>query len=223
MRSALAVMLLTSQLSAVPASAGAWLREKGTSFVASTFSATYYYDLTQSTYLEYGLREDLTLGADVTTFQNPFGLQTGSATLFLRFPLGEPTEQGRWAYELGAGASWVGEMVSPHLKAGLSWGRGYTLQNRNGWLAVDASVKWEFGFNQGVIKLDTTAGLDFTEVTSGMVQLFVSHTSAGTFAKVAPSVIFSPRGTQYRVQIGSEVPANAPENTAIKIGIWRQF
>lgn len=223
MRSAVVILLLTCQLCAAPALAGAWLREKGKTFVASTFSITYFYDISQSTYLEYGLRDELTLGADITTFQSSLGLQSGSATLFLRLPLGEPTDRGRWTYDLGAGAGWVGDIVSPHVKAGLSWGRGFSVKEKNGWLSVDASVKWDFGLGSQEIKLDSTAGLDFSNFASGMLQLFVSSTPAGTFTKVAPSVIFSPKGGKYRFQVGSEIPVDAPENTSIKLGLWRQF
>jgi len=105
MRSALCLILLVCQCCATASQAGPWLREKGSSFLATSFSATYFYDLTQSTYIEYGLREKLTLGFDLNTAQNRFALQSGSATAFLRLPLGEPTERGRWAYDLGAGAS----------------------------------------------------------------------------------------------------------------------
>lgn len=217
------VLLLVCQLCALPANAGAWMREKGKSFVATSFSATYFYDLTQSTYIEYGLRDNLTLGADIATFHSPFGLQTGSATLFLRFPLGVPTEQGRWAYELGAGASWAGDITVPHLKAGLSWGRGFPRGDRQGWLAVDASLKWDFGLAGEEIKVDTTAGFDFSDFTTGMIQLFISGNSTGASASIAPSLILSPKGGKYRFQIGSEIPVDAPERTSIKFGLWRSF
>lgn len=223
MRSALCLTLLAYQLCAAAAHAGPWLREKGTSFLSSSFSATYFYDLTQSTYIEYGLRETLTFGFDLNTAQNRFGLQSGSATVFLRFPLGEPTERGRWAYDLGAGASWTGELISPHLRAGLSWGRGFTLGERNGWLTVDASAKWEFGFSQEVIKLDSTAGIDFTKGVTGMTQVFVTYTEGETYTKFAPSIVLSPRFSKYRVQLGSEVPLDAPENTALTLSLWREF
>ncbi|MEP3688911.1 MAG: hypothetical protein ABJN05_17660 [Sulfitobacter dubius] len=223
MRSALCLTLVAYQFSAAVAHAGPWLREEGTSFLSTSFSATYFYDLTQSTYIEYGLQENLTLGFDLNTGQSRIGLQNGSATVFLRFPLGEPTERGRWAYDLGAGASWTDVLISPHLRAGLSWGRGFTFGERNGWLTVDASAKWEFGFSQEVIKLDTTAGFDFTEVVTGMTQVFVTYTGGETYAKFAPSIVLSPSFSKFRVQLGSEVPFDAPENSALTVSLWREF
>lgn len=180
MRSAFCLTLLACQLSPAAAPAGPWLREEGTTFISSSFSATYFYDLSQSTYIEYGLRETLTLGFDLNTAQSRFGQQSGHATVFFRFPLGEPTEMGRWAYDIGAGASWSGDLISPHLRAGLSWGRGSTLGAHNGWLTVDTSARWEFGFSQEVIKIDSTAGLDFTPVTTGMAQVFLTYTGGET-------------------------------------------
>lgn len=80
MRSAFCLTLLACQLSPVAAPAGPWLREEGTTFISSSFSATYFYDLSQSTYIEYGLRETLTLGFDQNTAQSRFGQQSGHAT-----------------------------------------------------------------------------------------------------------------------------------------------
>lgn len=223
MRSAFFLTLLACQLCATTGQAGPWLRDKGASFVSSSFSATYFYDLTQSTYIEYGLREKLTLGIDLSTAQSRFGLRSGSATAFLRFPLGDVTEWGRLAYDLGAGASWTDAFISPHVRAGLSWGRGFTLGARNGWLTVDAAAQWEFGLSQEVIKLDATAGFDFTEATTGMAQIFITYTEGETYANFAPSIVLSPRFSKYRVQLGSEVPFDAPENTALTLSLWREF
>ena len=222
MRSAL-VLTLLCHLCAAPALAGAWLREESTGFSATSFGVGYFYDLTQDTYLEYGLRPELTLGADISTFRSRWGLQSGAATLFLRFPLGTPTDRGRWAYELGAGATWIGEEVAPHVKATLSWGRGITLGDRGGWLAVDASVRWDFGLGTSQVKLDGTAGLDFTGQTTGVLQAFVTQTQTGTFTKIAPSIVFAPQGRKFRIQIGSEIPVSAPEDTMLKLGFWRSF
>ena len=137
--------------------------------------------------------------------------------------MGEPSDTGRWAYDIGAGASWSGEFISPHLRAGLSWGRGFTLGERNGWLTVDASARWEFGFSQEVIKIDSTVGLDFTPVTTGMAQVFLTYTGGETYAKFAPSIVLSPSFTKYRLQLGSEIPFDAPENSALTLSLWREF
>lgn len=223
MRSVLILLLLLYLPAAAPAVAGPWLREKGKGFRATSVSASYSYDLSQSTYLEYGWRDDLTLGLDILTSQSRFGELSGSGTLFLRLPLGSPGERGRWAYDLGLGASWQGELVSPHLKAGLSWGRGFTKGDRNGWLTVDASLKWDFGLAEREIKIDSTAGFDFSALTTAMVQLFVTNTPTTTAVRVAPSVVLSPEWAKYRFQIGSEIPVDRPEDTLLKLGLWREF
>ncbi|NUH66413.1 hypothetical protein HTT03_14085 [Sulfitobacter sp. S0837] len=223
MRSVPSLLVLLYPLVATPALAGPWLREEGKGFRSTSVSASYFYDLSQSTYLEYGWRDDLTLGLDITTSQSRFGELKGSGTLFLRLPLGTPGDTGRWAYDLGLGASWRGELVSPHIKAGLSWGRGFTKGDRNGWLTVDASLKWDFGLAEQEIKIDSTAGFDFTDLTSAMVQLFVTTTPTTTSVSLAPSVILSPDWAKHRIQIGTETPIDRPEDTLLKLGLWREF
>ena len=46
-----------------PAQGGAWLREKGTGFTSTTVNVTRNYDIAESTFMEYGVRDDLTLGS----------------------------------------------------------------------------------------------------------------------------------------------------------------
>jgi len=77
--------------------------------------------------------------------------------------------------------------------------------------------------SQEFIKLDATAGLDFTEATTGMAQVFIAYTEGETYAKFAPSIVLSPSFSKYRVQLGGEVPFDAPENTALTLSLWREF
>ena len=71
-----------------PAQGGAWLREKGTGFTSTTVNVTRSYDISESTFMEYGVRDDLTLGAEVGFLASSIGLQSGFASVFLRRPLG---------------------------------------------------------------------------------------------------------------------------------------
>ena len=130
------LILLTAPVTAY---SGAWLREKGKGFSSNTVSVTQNYDISESTFLEYGVRDDLTLGAEVSFLASSYGLQSGSATLFLRRPLGRQGRPNVWSAELGIGAAWVGDVVTPNVKAGLSWGRGFTLAEKNGWITIDRS------------------------------------------------------------------------------------
>tara|TARA_R110002049_G_scaffold44333_3_gene129815 strand:+ start:49289 stop:49921 length:633 start_codon:yes stop_codon:yes gene_type:complete len=210
-------------LLATDASAGAWLRETGSSFTATSFSGSYFLDTSQSTYIEFGLRDNLTLGADINFYNSRLGQQSGHATLFVRMPIGATDSDNRWAYELGIGATWAGEFYYPHVRAGLSWGRSVKWNDHSGWMAVDASVRRDIGIDTTVTKIDSTIGIDFTPVTTGMLQLFVTHDPAGAKAKLAPSVVISPSFSKFRFQIGTETPLGSPRDTAIKIGLWRSF
>lgn len=223
MRFALLTLLILSTCPPTRAHAGAWLREQGTSFTAVSFSATYFRDIANTTYLEIGLRENLTLGADIGYFTSRIGQQSGFATLFMRKPLGPNTGPNKWAYEIGAGATWEGELVVPHIKTGVSWGRGYQFQDMNGWMAVDASITWDLGLGLHLTKVDTTVGLNFSDTTTGMLQLFLGNQGGEAFGTFAPSVIYKPKKRNFRIQFGAETPLDNFEDTSLKLGLWREF
>lgn len=223
MRLWLAFILIFCLNAAAPVRAGPWLREKGSAFSSVSVTGTYFGDFGTASYLEYGLRADMTLGADVTTLRSPTGAQSGSGTLFLRRALGAGKGKHLWAYDLGIGASWREDLIKPHLRTGISWGRGYQLGPRNGWMTVDAAVLWDLSQSQHLGKVDATLGLNFTDRTTGMVQLYLTHLDREFFATVAPSVVIKPRNGKLKIQIGAETPVNNLQDTALKLGIWREF
>ncbi len=223
MRSGLFVGLLMCVFLASAAHAGAWMREKGTSFTSLSFTANYFLETTNTSYLEFGWRDDLTIGADIGYATNSQGVQTGYGTLFIRRPLGPNEGQNKWAYELGIGAAWIGDVVLPHLKTGVSWGRGLQIKELNGWMAVDASMTWDVSYGMHLAKIDSTIGVNFTEITTGMVELYLANLNSKTYATVAPSLVFKPRKGKYRFQVGAESPLGHFADTALKLGLWREF
>ncbi len=223
MRSFSVLFALMSLLLPAPAAAGPWMREKGTSFTALSFTITPTLETATSTYLEYGLRDDLTLGADIYIKTDRFGQQIGRGTLFFRRPLGQSDGPGKWAYELGIGADWSDRFVLPHLKTGLTWGRGITLRDKSGWVTVDAAMYWDISRGAHVAKVDSTLGLDFTERTAGMLQLYLTHINGAAISTIAPSIILSGKKGKYRIQIGVESRFGNASDTALKIGLWRTF
>lgn len=122
------------------AQAGPWLREKGSTFSAVSFASTYYMETASQTYLEYGLSNTTTLIADVGMTRLHYVANSGYATLSLRRPLSAPDARSKWAYELGAGVGWIGSTTLPHIRTGLSWGRGMKWGKKSGWLTVEAAV-----------------------------------------------------------------------------------
>jgi hypothetical protein len=209
---ALIVLTCTS-----PAFAGAWLREKGAGFSSVTGSATIGGDIAESSYLEFGARDDLTFGVEIGF--------TGFATAFLRRPIGKNDKPGVWAYELGMGVGWTDYVIRPYLLTGLSWGRGYDLGGLNGWLAVDTSVTWDVYFAEHLVKIDSTLGMNFGDRFSGMLQLFGAGTAAGHTTSIAPSILVTPLNNhpEIRLQIGGQSQIGLPANSAIKVSIWRSF
>ncbi|WP_323803223.1 hypothetical protein [Sulfitobacter litoralis] len=209
----------------VPAYSGAWLREKGKGLSSNTVTVTQNYDISESTFIEYGVRDDLTLGAEVSFLASSYGLQSGSATLFLRRPLGRQGRPNVWSAELGIGAAWVGDVVTPNVKAGLSWGRGFTLAQKNGWITIDSSLSWDVYLHEHLAKVDSTVGIDLGERFSGMLQLFHASTSTTTATSIAPSIIVRPIKSRpdIRLQIGAETLITDSSNPALKLSIWREF
>ena len=223
MRLLIAFILIICVSATTSVQAGPWLRKKGSTFTSASINATYFRDIGTATYLEYGLRENMTIGADINTSMNRLGERSGAATLFLRRALGPNKGAHRWAYELGVGADWKGDLILPHLKTGVSWGKGYTLREKSGWMTVDASIKWDLSQGQHHGKLDATLGMNFSDQTTGMVQLYLAQLDQKFFATLAPSVVFKPRKRKFKIQIGAEIPSENAQNTALKLGIWREF
>lgn len=221
MRHALLVSLCLIWATAAPA--GPWLRETGTTFVSSGVTLNRLRDHSSTTYIEHGWSETLTLGADVSFATSHLGTQAGAVTLFFRRQLGTPTDTSRFAYELGAGTAWTQGAYLPHAKLGLSWGRGIELAQKPGWLTVDAALFHEFTTGEQAVKIDGTLGLNFTDKTSGMMQIYYTHLLGESTTTLAPSLILTPGKGTYRLQLGLETPLDAPDLTAIKLGIWREF
>ncbi len=217
------LVILSCLSLATPALAGPWMREKGATFTSASFTLNYFYETGSNTYLEYGLRDDMTVGADIGIFRNSTIGQSGTATLFLRRPLGNRDGKNLWAYELGVGASWQGMLISPHFKTALTWGHGITFRGKGGWTSIDTSIRWDLGYAAHLVKIDGTVGLNMSDRFAGMFQIYVSHSKGDTAAILAPSVIYTPRKGKSRWQLGLENPIGDRRRTAIKFGLWREF
>lgn len=218
-------LILALFMLAVPQilAAGPWLREKGSSFTAVSLSSNYALETASQTYLEYGLSDKTTLIGDVGMARFHYIPNTGYATFSIRRALGPKDAASKWAYELGLGAGWIGEEILPQLRTALSWGRGITVGEKSGWMTVEGAVLWDVTYAQHIAKVDTTVGLNMTEKTKGMLQIFTARTVGETIAILAPSVIYSPANTKFSIQLGAESQIGHWDNAAVKIGIWREF
>lgn len=221
----LKLILLCALLWVMPqdSRAGAWLREQGTTFVSTSFTINYFRDSGSTTYVEHGWRENTTVGIDVGYFTNRFGATSGFATAFLRRPLGPNEGDNKWAYELGAGAAWVGELVVPTVKGGVSWGRGIKLGEKYGWMAVDASVLIDLAYGAPLTKVDSTIGLNLNDQFKSILQVYYTRFDGENITTVAPSLVYTPAKRKFSVQVGAESGLGYWDDTAIKIGLWRTF
>lgn len=206
-----------------PARAGAWMRDKGTSFVSSTFTLNRLLDQGSGTYVEYGWHDDLTVGADLSLANSHLGLQSGAVTFFLRRPLGRTDGMNKWAYEIGAGTAWVQNLTLPHVKLGLSWGRNFQIKDNYGWMGLDGALYWDITTGKRAAKLDGTFGYNFSDVTAAMFQVYFAQIDRQTFTTLAPSILIRPKNRNFRIQIGTESPLDSFSDTSIKLGLWREF
>ncbi|MFC6585323.1 hypothetical protein [Sulfitobacter aestuariivivens] len=83
----IAVFLVCTICGTQPVHAGAWMREGGTRFSSVVFTANQYRDTGNTAYLEFGVRDDLTFGADIGNFTSRGGMKSGFALFFCANPL----------------------------------------------------------------------------------------------------------------------------------------
>jgi hypothetical protein len=221
----LILALCLFQLAAAPVFAGPWLREKGSSFTSFSFSASMNLDAHSTGFFEFGITPTSTVGLDVGFSRYNSGDKLGYGTLFLRRALGPTDRPNKFAYEVGIGGTYGGTNrdLIPHFKTGLTWGRGIEFKGKGGWLTMDTGVLWNLHNYDHVIKVDTTLGLRFTDFTTGILQLNLANQTDETFGFFEPSLVFSPRNMDLKVQIGLITPLESGGKTSLKLGLWREF
>lgn len=208
---------------AQPVYAGAWLREKGKGFLAYSNLTARSLDTTYNAYLDFGLRENLTLGATLDVY-SPLGLPvTGKGLIFMRRSLDWGRADANWAYELGIGARYTGVKFVPVAKTTLSYGRGINWGKRSGWFAVNTGVEWDLGFAQHVVKIDTTLGLELGERSKGMLQFYNTFGQNWSSVTIAPSYVFQTKKKKNNYVVGLEANSLVPNNVAFKFGVWQSF
>jgi len=212
-------LLLIALLVSRPVFAGAWLQEDGHAFLA--YSVVYTEDnrLDGSLYAEYGLRPRLTLGLKVDVDMTNGQMGDGTAFVFARKPIGTGKRKFKLAYDFGLGSTFGGDM-RPLLRTGLSYGRGFQLRDRDGWIGIDSAVEWAINDGSDTYKIDGTIGLALNDHFKVMVQCFVSLTGNDMTTTLAPSLIWQPGDKGQSFQFGLEGKDGV---LALKIGMWRSF
>lgn len=215
--------LVLGLASAFSAQAGAWLRSKGSGFTSTSVSTNASRELSTSFYMEYGLSENFTLGADISYGVDRTAFQEGSGIAFLRFPLGPTDKTNKWAAHVGVGARYLAGFYLPAAEVGLSWGRGIKWRENYGWVNVDTSFNRAQSPTENRVKVDGTVGLGLSQRSKVMLQVFNTFEGGETYSKLAPSYLFAPGGGKTTFQISVEVPFAGGGESALKLGVWRDF
>lgn len=209
---------------AMPASAGAWLRDQGAGFLS--FGVTVFeLDDTgerfeeQNLFAEYGLRENITIGLSASIVDG----MGGEGQVFLRLPIRAPEGPAQLAAEFGLGATSDGINVDPYLKSGLSWGRGITVQDRNGWINIDGNAFIGIDGSDNRMKIDTTLGLTLTDHVQIVGQSFVELTQGEDSHTILPSLVLKPGAGRTSYVVGYEHRSGARASKGVKFGLWRDF
>ncbi len=223
MRFIFTASLILIHLAAPTAQAGAWLRERGTGFVSLSFGATQFSETTNALYIEYGLTDKSTVGIDISAFTNSQNVRNGFGNLFLRRNLGRLDGPNRLAYEVGVGGLWGNEMQLPTVKTTVSWGRGFNVADRSGWINLDGAYIYEPTEGTHITKFDGTLGMNFTPVTTGLIEVTVSERSDDTYGAVEPSLLIKPKNSAFSFKVGAQIPIEEQDKTALKLGIWHNF
>lgn len=219
----LSVAIICACLVATPAAAGAWLRDKGSGFTATKSTLTDHLLIKNSFYFEYGLTAKTTVGLDVDTTATAFG-QIGSGQIFVRRPLSFGGDRSVWAYQVGVGADFNGIAAIPLARLGLSYGRGIKLGRYDGWMGVDTALQWNFGTALRTVKVDTVAGLNFSDRSTAFVQMFWTGTNAGgNSTTLSTSYVYTPKRGKFSYLVGVEATQSDPTGYGIKLGFWHKF
>ncbi len=215
------IYLLLALLS-TPAFAGAWLREKGSSFTALSVTAFKeedgIYKYKSALYAEWGLRPKLTIGLDVEEHQDLYG----HAMVFARIPVADFGQAGRFAAEFGIGAHHRQYGAWAMYKATLSYGKGIQTGIGGGWINVEATV--EDRTHEALIhKLDFTAGLSSGRRIDPLLQIETSYISDRPwYWRVRPSLMYRPKTGKLTWVLGAERNSN-DKNIGIKFALWRNY
>ncbi|KIC37724.1 hypothetical protein RA27_21085 [Ruegeria sp. ANG-R] len=205
-----------------PARAGAWLREKGSSFTAISVTAFReeddVYKYKSSLYAEWGLRPKLTIGLDAEEHQDLYG----HALVFARVPVADFGPAGRLAAEFGVGAHHRQYGAWAMYKTTLSYGKGIQTGIGGGWINIDAALE-ERTHEALIHKLDFTAGLSSGRRIDPLLQIETSYISDRPwYWRVRPSLMYRPKTGNLTWILGAERNSN-DDNIGLKFALWRSY
>ena len=204
---------------AAPALAGAWQRDRGRWFTATSTTWTMgdygYFGYYTSYYGEFGLSDRLTLGIDAGVDEN--GIVT--ALVFTRLPLWQGKNGGRVAMEMASGTT--GQL--PLIRPGVSWGRGMETPWGPGWFAIDTSAAMNTVLGTTTYKLDSTIGISPSDRWKAIFQVqSLVQPGISQSLKIAPSAVVRV-GKHMQFEFGASHALMGARQTGLKLGVWVDF
>lgn len=205
---------------AVQGQAGPWPRAEGETFLAASLEAPLIQgDGAFSLYAEHGWTDRLTLGLDMGATRQ----EMQKTVVFARLPFGQAPGGMRLAVELGVGLV----RDQPVLRPGLSFGRGFSLSGRPGWITLDTrAVIFQdmlHGDYDADFEADITFGIETWRKTRAILQLQAGRPAHGDeYLNLAPSwVIPAAPGRHLEIGVTAGILHKAP--LSAKIALWHSF
>ena len=191
----------------MPAQAGAWLKEKGETFLSFGIDHDRWGSWV-SVYAERGWTDRFTLGVALGGRENPLMPVTGMDVEGYAFLRGALRGEGatRIAWQIGAGATLDAvEGVLPQAHLGGSVGRGFA---EGRWANLDLAAVTTFHPEERTneLRADGAIGLGDTRLGSLMIEGSLRYDGEGTDYAVTPSIGRTVRGFEVRggVRMGVE-------------------
>ncbi len=202
--------------------AGAWPREKGSSFFSMSVRLGWPQDVThwisndptdqyRTAYFEYGLTDKVTLGFDLGNSVSGDGKAIG----FVQFPLRNQDTGPKVALQFGLGQISGDRVVRPGLSIG--WGL------KKGWIGIESFMEMRADTGVSDYKVDFTWGRNLAKDRKLIMQLQtgIQHGDPA-FARIAPSVVF-PVHKRIKLETGATYGLTGDSSMGLKLGFWTEF
>lgn len=204
----------------VQAQAGPWPRAKGETFLSVSVEAP----LDQgagliSLYAEHGWTDSLTLGLDLGGHRGDMQ----KAVVFARLPFGQAPGGMRLALDMGVGVV----RDQPVIRPGFSFGRGFSLSGRPGWITLDTrAVIFQdvvHGDFDADFESDLTLGFETWRKTRAILQLQAGIPARGDeYLTIAPSWVIRAAPGRH-LEIGVTAGIVNSDALAAKVALWHSF
>jgi len=205
---------------AAQAQAGPWPRAKGETFLSVSVETP----LDQgrglvSLYAEHGWTDRLTLGLDLGGHRGDMQ----KTLVFARLPFGQAPGGMRLALDMGLGVVRDRSVIRP----GFSFGRGFSLSGRPGWITLDTRALIFQNLLDGAydadFETDLTLGIETWRKTRAILQLQAGIPAYGdSYVNIAPSwVIRAAPGRHLEIGVTAGIVNSA--SLAAKVALWHSF